>query len=213
MNDRVKNINQKRITLKAQLTKIEKTAEDANLEPANVKMRLDGLKEQFRLYEEFHDELALLVEPDNEQLGVFDALQDRFYKIVTKIETIFPPVTPGPVSGFNTTCPLIGGTRNLKSPVVDLPKFDGDLEKLSFKTTFLTMIDSREDVTNMQKFIYLKNCLGGDALNKTCIYNVSEENYETAWKLLLESYDEILILMVKHLDTILEPPVQTKVTH
>ncbi|XP_046590191.1 uncharacterized protein LOC124293393 isoform X2 [Neodiprion lecontei] len=75
------------------------------------------------------------------------------------------------------------------------------------------MIDSREDITKLQKFLYLKNCLEGDALNKILIYNVSEENYGTAWKLLLDSYDKTRILIVKHLDAILELPAVKKATH
>lgn len=44
------------------------------------------------------------------------------------------------------------------------------------------MIDSCTEMTGLQKFAYLKGCLQGDALNKISIYDVTEENYETAWK-------------------------------
>lgn len=196
------------------MTKLEKIAEEADLEPVNVKMRVDRLREQFQAYEEFHDELALLIDPESEQLNEFDELQNRFYAIATKIEASVSSVTSLPSSAQNTTSLSIDGMRRLKLPVADLPKFNGELDKwLSFKNTFLTMIDSRDDITSLQKFIYLKNCLEGDALNKILIYNVSEENYKFAWKLVLDSYDKTRILITKHLDAILELPVQTKATH
>lgn len=59
------------------------------------------------------------------------------------------------------------------------------------------------DISDLQKFMYLQNCLSGDALRKISIYNVSEENFKSAWQLLLEAYDKKRILMVKHLDAIL----------
>ncbi|XP_043279778.1 uncharacterized protein [Venturia canescens] len=214
MNNRVKFINQKRATLKTQITKLERIVETGELDPSNIKTRADRLREQFRTYEELHDELALLIETEGDQSDDFDELQDRFYAIITKIEADFSSTMPQPPSALNTTSLPIDGTRRLKLPVADLPKFDGNIEKwLSFKNTFLTMIDSREDVTRLQKFLYLRNCLEGDALNKILIYNVSEENYETAWKLLLDSYDKIRILIVKHLDAILDLPALTKATH
>ncbi|XP_024941192.1 uncharacterized protein LOC112494408 [Cephus cinctus] len=196
------------------MTKLDKIADDSELEPANVKMRLDRIKEQVRAYEELNDELALLVEPDDEQLAEFESLQNRFYAIATKVEVIVSPITPLSVSRLNSTSLPTDGTRRLKLPVADLPKFKGDLEKwLSFKNMFLAMINSREDITNLQKFIYVKNCLEDDTLNKILVYDISEENYETAWKLFLDSYDKTRILIVKHLAAILELPVQTKATH
>ncbi|XP_011883624.1 PREDICTED: uncharacterized protein LOC105570787 [Vollenhovia emeryi] len=211
--NRPKYIHQKRSTLKAQLTNFEKILADGRVDDANMRMRLKRITELFHAYEDLHDELATL-EPTDEHLDEFSDIQDRYYAIASKFESSSQASTSRAVDLNATSIPIDNNTRRIKLPVAELPKFDGDIEKwLSYKNTFVTMIDSRQDITNLQKFLYLKNSLQGDALNKISIYNVSEENYETAWKLLKDSYERKRILITKHLDAIIELPHQSKATH
>ena len=215
MTERVKLINRKRSTLKTQITNIEKIIAEEKLEPANIKARFSRVKELFTVYEELHDELALLIEPDNDVLLDFDNIQDRYYALVVKVESLYPSTSTQHANESNTTSVIIDQhARRLKLPHADLPKFDGNFSKwLSFKNTFIAMIDSCNDMTGLQKFAYLKGCLQGDALNKISIYDVSEENYKSAWQLMLDSYDKPRILIINHLDSILDLPIQTKATH
>lgn len=74
------------------------------------------------------------------------------------------------------------------------------------------MIDARTDIDNLVKFLYLKDALQGDALNKLAIYDTSAENYRNAWNLLLESYDKKRALVTNHLDAILDVTPITKAT-
>jgi len=75
---------------------------------------------------------------------------------------------------------------------------------LSFKNTFLAIVDARTDIDDLVKLLYLKDALRGDALNKISIYDTSAENYRNAWRLLFESYDKKRILVIKHLDAVLD---------
>ena len=68
------------------------------------------------------------------------------------------------------------------------------------------MVDARTDIPNLVKFLYLKNCFTGEALNKIVAYGASEENYKNAWTLLQDAYERKRILMSKHLDAILDIP-------
>ena len=57
--------------------------------------------------------------------------------------------------------------RRVKLPVVQLPKFDGDLKNwLSFKNTFSTMVDARDDIDDLWKFLPLKDSLLSTAGDK-----------------------------------------------
>ncbi|XP_066595828.1 uncharacterized protein [Prorops nasuta] len=103
--------------------------------------------------------------------------------------------------------------KKIKLPVAQLPKFSGDIEQwLSYKNTFVTMIDSREDITDLQKFLYLKKSVKGDALNKIAIYDASDASYKLAWNLLIETYEKKRILISKHLDAIIDIPAQIRST-
>lgn len=75
------------------------------------------------------------------------------------------------------------------------------------------MIDSHQDITDLQKFLYLKDSLRDDALNKISIYNVSAENYKNAWKLLNDSYERKRILITNHLDAIIDLTTPDKASH
>ncbi|XP_077265462.1 uncharacterized protein LOC143899225 [Temnothorax americanus] len=209
---RLRYISQNRSTLKAQLTNLEKIIAEDRLDEANLKMRLKRITELFHAYEELHDELHLL-EPADENLVELNDIQDRYYTVASKIEILTPASTSHTVNLNATSIPVDNNMRRIKLPVAELPKFDGNLEKwLSFKNTFVTMIDSRQDITDLQKFLYLKDSLRDDALNKITIYNVSEENYKNAWKLLNDSYERKQILIAKHLDAIIDLPAPNKAT-
>lgn len=208
--NRQKYISQKRSTLKTQLTNLEKIVAENRVDETNLRMRLKRITELFYAYEELHDELEML-EPEDEHLGELADIQNRYYEIASKIDTITPASTSHAINLNATSIPVDNNTRRLKLPRTELPNFDGNLEKwLTFKNTFVTMIDSLQDITDLQKFIYLKDALRGDALNKISIYDVSEENYKSAWKLLNDSYERKRILIAKHLDAILDLPAPDK---
>lgn len=154
------------------------------------------------------------LESVEEHFDEFNDIQDRYYAIASQFQTSTQPSTSREVNLNATSISVDNNTRRIKLPVAELPKFDGSLDKwLSFKNTFVTMIDSLKDITDLQKFLYLKDSLRGDALNKISIYDVSEENYKNAWKLLNDSYERKRILIAKHLDAIIELQVQGKLEH
>jgi len=138
MTERVRIINRKCITLKTQITNLEKILAEVKLEPANKKARFSRVKELFTTYEDLHDELALLIEPDDNALLEFDNVQDRYYALVAKIESLYPWTNTQRANKLNATSVVIDhGMRRLKLPHANLPKFDGDFSKwLSFKNTF-----------------------------------------------------------------------------
>lgn len=130
MTERVKIIIRKRITLKTQITNLEKILVETKLEPANIKARFSRVKELFTAYGDLHDELALLIEPDNDALLEFNNIQDRYYALVAKIESLYPSTSTQRANELNTTSVVIDhGTRRLKLPHADLPKFDGNFGK------------------------------------------------------------------------------------
>uniref|UniRef100_A0ABD2W9J8 Uncharacterized protein n=1 Tax=Trichogramma kaykai TaxID=54128 RepID=A0ABD2W9J8_9HYME len=205
MTGRVKYINQKGASLKGQITQLEQIIENIPTEPAklaSLKARIDRIKVLFEGYEELHDELALLDDAGDHNIADFKNVQERYYNLLGKSVSLNSE-TSGFSNALNTSSIVAGNNRHrLKLPVADLPKFYGDIAKrLSFKNAFTTMVGS-SDISDLQKCMYLQNCLSGDALRKISIYNVSEENFKSAWQLLLEAYDQKRILMVKHLDAI-----------
>jgi Protein of unknown function (DUF1759). len=144
----------------------------------------------FYKFEELNDELNVL-DPNSETSNDFDDIQNRYYDLASVVQIHLNP-QPGNSQGENTnTLRSSEGTSRIKLPVADLPKFDGRYESwLSYKNTFLSMIDARNDINDLEKFLYLKSSLMGDALNKIAMYHASAENYKNAWDVLYKTYEK-----------------------
>ena len=57
------------------------------------------------------------------------------------------------------------------------------------------MVDKRTDIDGIAKFLYLRDALKGEALSKIESFDLSEENYNTAWEELVKAYDRKRVLI------------------
>lgn len=87
MADRVKLLTQKRTSLKSQITILANLVDKNKLDNTTLKLRVARLNELYRAYEDFNDELAVLDPSDGHQTE-FENIQERFYALVGKIESI-----------------------------------------------------------------------------------------------------------------------------
>lgn len=88
-------------------------------------------------------------------------------------------------------------------PRIKLPIFSGDYQTwTSFRDIFTTMIRENTDLTNVEKMYYLKTCVTGEAARLIGNLPVSEENFITAWLLLLSRYENKRFLTTAQLDRI-----------
>ncbi|XP_039304386.1 uncharacterized protein LOC113004841 [Solenopsis invicta] len=96
-----------------------------------------------------------------------------------------------------------------KLPEIKLPEFSREYIKwLFFKNSFETTIHNDRDLTGPQKFQYLIGMLTGEA--RKVIEGFSNENYENAWQLLKNTYDNEMMIIETHLDALFNFPSITK---
>lgn len=62
----------------------------------------------------------------------------------------------------------------------------------------------------MQRLQYLRGCLSGDALDIVSSLEISELNYDVAWRLLKERYDNKRVTVNAHVKAIVELPAMNK---
>lgn len=87
----------------------------------------------------------------------------------------------------------------VKLPTISLPTFDGSYEHwLEFRDTFSSLVHSSQEITNIQKFHYLKSSLKGNAQLVIDSLEFSADNYSIAWELLLNRYDNSRLLVHNH---------------
>jgi len=93
-------------------------------------------------------------------------------------------------------------------PLIKLPKFSGRYsEWKSFCHTFEDLIGSNNAISNTLKFCYLKSCVSGDAASLINNLPLSDVNYSSAWKMLMDEYEHKRLLIYSHLESFVCFPV------
>jgi len=117
----------------------------------------------------------------------FLKVSDAINEAIGKLQTANP--APHDRSGdssyrdANAACPM-------QLPRISLPKFSGKLtDWVTFKGIFESLIAGNESLSNVQKLHYLKSCVSDEAARLIESLQISDANYEAAWQLLLEEYD------------------------
>ena len=98
------------------------------------------------------------------------------------------------------------GSQNsskLKLPKLQLPSFTGFYTNwMSFADLFEASVDSNNQLSNSEKLNYLKACVKGEAGKLISSVTITGYNYEIAWELLHERYENKRSIVQAHLQAI-----------
>ena len=99
------------------------------------------------------------------------------------------PASPCLPTGSQGTGHFPPSRSHVRLPDVKLPVFNGNMDSwLNFHDLFLSLVHSSADLSNIQKFYYLRSSLVGDALKLIQTIPISANNYVVAWNLLENHY-------------------------
>ncbi|XP_058816984.1 uncharacterized protein LOC131680281 [Topomyia yanbarensis] len=95
----------------------------------------------------------------------------------------------------------------VRLPDVKLPVFNGNLDTwLNFHDLFVSLVHSSVELSNIQKFYYLRSTLLGDALKLIQTIPISANNYPVAWNLLVDHFQNPARLKQSYVDALFEFP-------
>ncbi|XP_070510435.1 uncharacterized protein [Cardiocondyla obscurior] len=95
---------------------------------------------------------------------------------------------------------------HVKLPTINLPVFNGQGEEWKrYHDTFRTLIHESE-LTKIQKFQYLVGSVKDQAAKTIESIEISEENYDVAWQLLRQRYDDDRGIAKRHIQCLFEMP-------
>ncbi|XP_044741105.1 uncharacterized protein LOC123302298 [Chrysoperla carnea] len=77
---------------------------------------------------------------------------------------------------------------------------------VEFKSTFDSTIHRKENLSKVDKLNYLKSLLKGEALSIISSISVTEEGYDLAYNLLINEYENSLLIINSHIKSLLELP-------
>ncbi|XP_043866487.1 uncharacterized protein LOC122757666 [Drosophila mojavensis] len=89
-------------------------------------------------------------------------------------------------------------------PPLKLPTFSGGYANWAdFYSMFSTIIESRPEISNMERLQHLRSCLDGAALDTVRSLEISNDNYTIAINLLKQRYDNRRLIFQAHIVKIL----------
>uniref|UniRef100_A0ABD2W323 Uncharacterized protein n=1 Tax=Trichogramma kaykai TaxID=54128 RepID=A0ABD2W323_9HYME len=81
-----------------------------------------------------------------------------------------------------------------------MKEFDGTPQEWeSFRDLFRSLVHSDPALTDVERLHYLKTNVKGDAAAAIRAYEISAQNYQTAWASLLSRYDDHRLLVRNHI--------------
>ncbi|XP_018371208.1 PREDICTED: uncharacterized protein LOC108766423 [Trachymyrmex cornetzi] len=220
MTKQLAQLKQKRARIKGQITRIQNFFdENDKVSVSEAQVRLKRLEEAFSRFEIIQDEIDEIKEIEDEEGEDAESemerkqFEERYYKAAATAQGIIDNHQHSQVELQQNLVRNNNGTHREERhrPVIKLPEFSGEYTKwMFFKDSFETIIHQDAGLTPMQKHQFLIGVLQGEARSVIQGFKISNENYENAWTLLKETYDNKMMIIQTHLDELLTFPVITK---
>lgn len=143
------------------------------------------------------------------QGGVFTTTLDRldtdldyFYALRVSLTADSSSIGQSSTSEPFTTVKSI--KPRIQLPAIELPKFDESFGKWeTFRDRFTSLIVSDKSLSNFERMDYLWSALAREALESISNLNVTEANFEIAWKLIKNQYENERRIIMEHLRTLI----------
>lgn len=195
--------------MKSALTKLEdlwnliyksqvnfKKCPKSRLTKGYLEMRLQTIKEYWSAYVEGYYELAKCVPSEKRsELPYFTedhycACEDVYLSLQGDIMDMLAAKTTTTSSiQQSSSSEVVTYHPHVKLPVINLPSFSGNYEDwLTFHDMFSSMVHNNTSISKVDKMNYLKASLHGDAESTIKHIQISECNYDQAWKALIDRY-------------------------
>ncbi|XP_026482758.1 homeobox protein 3-like [Ctenocephalides felis] len=209
--DSLENLNIKKEFMKFRLTQIHsfckriRENESSKLDISELKQILEILKPSLDTFQKLLIQIANHFD-DEEYIDFlidteFYDFNDTYTKCCVILRTTIKTFKTDPSSNSG-----IGDksyqTNNNKFAVINLPHFDGtDINWLQFYNSFYS-IHIDPNISNSQKYSYLKSCLKGEAGNIIESLPATADNYINVGKLLKSRYESKTIIVNNHTKTL-----------
>lgn len=212
----LKELTKRRASIKGRLTVFKKfvnlfETEDniSSKKRAELKLRLQAAKS---LYGDFNDvqnkiEAIITESESQQQLTIRELFEDDYYSVLAQTECMISDD-----ESFNKSMSISNSTfHSVKLPTISLPTFDGNYEQwLEFRDTYLALVHKSSEISDIQKFHYLKSSLKGSAELVIHSLEFSASNYSIAWELLLNRYNNSRLLVHNHVKSLFGIPTVNK---
>lgn len=220
--DNFKELTAKRSSIKGRVTKFKnnldilETLEDISpIELSKLAMKLTKFEALFIEFDEVQSQIEIInIDKQEAELTVRELIEQDFYQCIAFAKSLLEKnTTPMPSqqnsSSHHSCCHNHSHTYDTTNPLgfrlpeIKIPPFEGTYYKwLEFKEIFTSLVHQNERIKNIHKFVYLSSYLQGEASRVISNLEISDKNYNEAWKLLCSRYDNKRQLIANHLKSL-----------
>lgn len=209
MSKKLKNLLRTRDNVVEFVLRIENYLNSTvQFDPQQVGIRLEKLEQKWAEFEEVMNDIEALEDNEDnmkEQQRLRVDFEEKYYTVRGGLanELTRQHATQNTQSNNNTS----NVQASVRLPQINLPEFNGEFQNwLPFHDTFVALIDSSAELSNIQKFHYLRASLKGDALKLIDSYSMSDANYRVAWDGLVARFSNNYLLKKRHMNALFEYP-------
>lgn len=213
----LKSLNFNRNSIVDDLTQFEEFTnsfdQKTGSNPVELQLRLESLTTSFINLNKIEDDIRSLNESE---INVEDRklLKNRYFSIITKANCILKLSHSSSIRSNNDTMSVSGSSNNLSQTAdnitnndhdikverIPVPIFSGQYDKwLSWKNKFSSLVDSK-NYSKALKLTHLQSALRDEALRKIDDLDTTDENYDKAWQILKNAYENKKITKSNHLN-------------
>ena len=201
----------RRVGLKGWITRcinsIETLLGDAEPNYSQIALEFETLITRKNKLIDCQNTIESLLETD-EAIGAEIEAQGAFYdeiqRVKTRVSHYLRHVSTQPSANLQVNTREV--QPEVRLPKLELPTFDGDfLQWQSFRERFVSAVHHENRLPTIQKFQHLISCLRGEALQVIAGLSVTAGNYDKAFDLLDDRFDDktkIISSHVQHLISI-----------
>ena len=212
MSEELTQLKNKRKTIKSHLTRFSTFIENALNQKKydEIETRLQKLDETWSDFNDLQEKIEEIEETENLERQSFE---DRFFQLMSQGKAILSQRHNMQIQDQNLQNNVFGNF-NVKLPLIDLPQFHGNYEGwLPFYEGFKALVIDNMSLNNIQRFYYLLSCLKSESIQVIQSLEVSNDNFDVAWQLLKERYENKRVIVHSHIKGIVELPVLSKENH
>lgn len=204
----VKELTRKRASIKSQLTQFTnflataKSCEQLSEEQlVELDIRIEKIVTVYATYDQLQSQLEFLSARPDEQFTEREQFESIYYRQLAAARALLSRhrAQLGSKVGSNEQLSVVTRHNNVRLPKINLPHFSGGYRDwLEFKDIYVSLIHEEKSIDNINKFHYLRSSLNGSAALVIKSLDFRGDNYDNAWQLLCERYDNKQLLVNNH---------------
>ena len=188
---------------------IDKTLSSCDV--TELQLRLGKLESLYEQYDEVQLRLECMVDDAKAQLSERCEFETLYFKALSRAQQLLSKSNKENDSVCDKSTRGSGYKHNIKLPIIQLPKFNGVYTNwLEFRDTFTSLIHNNDEIDEINKFHYLRASLEGSAAVVVQSIEFSASNYDVAWNLICDRFNNKRLLVQNHLSALCNIDIITK---